>query len=116
MNSYYIEFRFGMGPQEDRVGFESHLDDVADAFADIPDVDGDVGADLDAGRVDVCVTVNAESRADAIAKALAAARTAIHTAGGHTPGWDGMLGKLLDNDEFALTSAPSDWAGRAVSC
>lgn len=112
MSSYYIELRFDMGPQQDRAGFDAHLDEVGDALADTPDVDGDVGADLDAGRVDICITVEADNRADAMAKALSAARSAIHTAGGHTPGWDGWLSKLLDNDDYALTSAPSDWATR----
>jgi len=115
MSSYYIEFRFDMGPQQDSAEFESHLDDVAEALTELSDVDGDIGGSLDAGRVDLCITVEADSRADAITRALSAARSAIHTAGGHTGGWDGWFSKLLDNDDYALTSTPSDWASRSVA-
>lgn len=111
MSSYYVEMTFTMGPQLD-AGFETHLDDVAAAFARLTDVDGDVGADLEAGRVDLCMTLDAADRIDALGKAVTAARTAIHTAGGNTSGWERMLSKLLDDDEYLLRSAPSAWADR----
>lgn len=113
MNSYYVEMTFEMGPQKDREGFERHLDDVAEAFADVDDVDGDVGADSEKGRVDLCMTITAESPVDALARAVTAARTAVHTAGGRTPGWDNLLSKLLDAEDYALKSIPSTWATRA---
>lgn len=91
---------------------EAHLDDVADAFADIADVDGDVGVNVATGRVDLCMTLAAESPADAIGKAISAARTAIHAAGGGTPGWDDLLQKVLDNEEFRSTVAPSELSSR----
>lgn len=95
---------------------ESHLDDVADAFADITDVDGDVGMDVATGRVDLCMTVLAEGQADAIGKAISAARTAIHAAGGRTPGWDGIIQKALEADEFCSTVAPSSLGTRLDGC
>lgn len=113
MNSYYVQLTLDMGQPEDRDVFEAHLDDVAEAFADITDVDGDVGVDLESGRVDLCMTVTAPSLADALGRAVTAARTAVHTAGGQTPGWDGLLKTLLDNDEYLLSSAPSSWGHRA---
>jgi hypothetical protein len=115
MTSYYIEMTLETGgvAEQDRKGFEQHLDDVAEAFSDISDVDGDVGADLAAGRIELCMTLSADSRLDALTKAVTAARTAIHAAGGGTPGWENMLTKLLDDDEYLLNSAPSAWASRA---
>jgi len=102
MTSYYIEMTFNMGgPLNERM--QAHLDDVAEAFAEITDVDGDVGVDIEAGRVDLCVTVSAEDRAKAVMKAFVAARTAVHTAGGLTAGWDGWLPKLLDADEYTTS-------------
>ncbi|MDC8992492.1 hypothetical protein PR371_00665 [Mycobacterium marinum] len=94
---------------------EAHLDDVAEALADITDVDGDVGMNVATGRVDLCMTVLAESQSEAIGRAISAARTAIHTAGGGTPGWDGMLQKVLENDEFCSKVAPSS-LGLELDC
>jgi hypothetical protein len=110
MTSYYVEMTFEMGPQQDQQGFERHLDDVAEAFAQVADVDGDVGADLAAGRVDLCMTVNAPDRQGALMTAFVAARTAVHTAGGVTGTWDGWLQKLLDADEYRSSVAPSTLA------
>lgn len=101
---------FELGTHGDRAGFEKHVDALADALAEVPDVDGDVGANLDTGRVELCMTLPADNRVDALGKAVVAARTAIHTAGGQTPGWEGYLVKLLDNEEYALASAPADWS------
>lgn len=112
MGSYYIEMTFDLGAPEDAEGFEAHLDGVAAAFAEIETVDGDVGADLETGRVDLCMTVPSDSRVDALSTAVIAARTAIHAAGGGTPGWDNLLARLLDEDDYLVRSAPSEWTAR----
>lgn len=113
MSSYYIEMTFDLGaPADDaRAAFEAHLDDVADAFEDLADVDGDVGTDLSVGRVDLCMTLAAGDRIEALARAVAAARTAIHAAGGATPGWDHLLSRLIDDDDYELRSAKSSTSG-----
>ncbi|MEE6175626.1 hypothetical protein [Mycobacterium sp. 050134] len=115
MTSYYIEFTFGSDRPFDEA-IEGHLDDLAEAFAGITDVDGDVGADLKAGRVDLCMTVNASDRSEALHKAFVAARTAVHAAGGHTGTWDGWLQKLLESDEYRTTVAPSSLRDYALGC
>jgi hypothetical protein len=112
MNGYYVEITFEMGRQDDRQGFEEHLDDVAEAFAAVADVDGDVGVDLATGRVDLCMTLSAKDRTEALVKAVGAARTAVHPAGGATPGWERMLSQLIDRDEYSSSVTPSAWAGR----
>jgi hypothetical protein len=99
MTSYYTEFIFETG-QPFSEAMEEQIDVVAEALARLTDVDGDVGIDMDKGRIDLCITVNADDRAQALLKAFAAARTAVHTAGGHTGTWDGWLQEKLDSDEY----------------
>ncbi|OBG92658.1 hypothetical protein A5697_06935 [Mycobacterium sp. E3251] len=79
---------------------EAHFDEVAEAFAGLTDVDGDVGVHLKEGRVDLCMTVNADDRPGALFKAFVAARTAVHAAGGGTSEWDSWLPTLLDADDY----------------
>lgn len=106
MTSYYVEFVFEMGgPFESDA--EAHFDEVAEAFADLAEVDGDVGVDLAAGRVELCMTIEAETRGDALHRAFVAARTAVHTAGGATHGWDGWLDQLLTSDSYRSSIVPS---------
>jgi hypothetical protein len=109
MTSFYVEMTFGegQGPLTDVT--LAHLDDVADAFADLDDVDGDVGVDTDAGQVQLCMTLTAETPPEALLKAFTAARTAVHTAGGHTGTWDGWLEKMLEDDQYRSSVAPSSW-------
>jgi hypothetical protein len=108
VNSYSVQLTMLLNePINDEL--EAHLDGVAEAFTDIPDVDGDVGMNVAKGQVDLCMTLAADSPADAIAKAIVSARHAIHAAGGNTPGWDGMIPKLLETEEFQSTVMPSAW-------
>jgi len=99
MTSYYTEFIFETGEPfgED---IEDIIDDLAEAVDGLTDVDGDVGVNMEKGRIDLCITVNADDRPQALLKAFAAARTAVHAAGGHTGTWDGWLRKQLDSDEY----------------
>lgn len=106
MTSYYVEFIFNVSGPVDEAA-QDHFDEVHEAFAAIPDVDGDVGVNLAEGRVDLCMTVDADDRQDALMKAFIAARTAVHAAGGATPSWDGWLTKLLDSDNYRSNITPS---------
>lgn len=112
VSSYCVEMRFDLGAHADfdRDAFEAHVDDVAEALAEIPDVDGDVGADLSRGLIDLCITVPGATREDALGRAITAARTAVHAAGGATVGWDGLLAKMLDSDDYTL----SNWKSTAT--
>ena len=78
------------GPLED---FEERVDVLADALHDLEDVDPgiedpDLAAHLTRGRVDVQMTVEAEDPAEAATKALTTLRTAVHSIGDATPGWE----------------------------
>jgi hypothetical protein len=99
MTSYYTEFIFETG-QPFGEEMEEHIDAVAEALGEIGDVYGDVGINMEKGRIDLCITVNAEDRPEALLKAFTAARTAVHAAGGNTGSWDGWLQKQLDSDEY----------------
>lgn len=107
--SFYVEMTFGDGGPVTDITL-ANLDDVAEAFADLDDVDADVGADVDAGRVQLCMTLKADNPPEALLKALAAARSAAHAAGGSTCTWDGWLEKMLDNAQYRSSVAPSSWA------
>jgi hypothetical protein len=108
--SFYVELSFddGGGPLSDAM--LAQLDDVADAFADLDNVDGDVGADVATGRVQLCMTLTADNPPEALYKAFIAARTAVHTAGGHTGTWDSWLEKMLNEAQYRSSVAPSTWA------
>lgn len=106
MISYYVEFGFTINTAFDK-NAEQHFDQVADAFADLAGVDGDVGVDMQAGKVELCITIIAADRAEALHKAFVAARTAVHAAGGATHGWDGWLEEMLAADSYRVSITPS---------
>ena len=106
MTSYYVEFVFDMGAPF-AADAEDHFDEIAAAFADLAGIDGDVGVDCGAGRVELCMTLEAVDRQEALLAAFAAARTAIHAAGGATSGWDGWLDRLLESDNYRSSITPS---------
>jgi hypothetical protein len=111
MTSYYVEMTVAIDMDDDRAGLEAHLDKVAEAFEDVADVVGDVGADFGTGRIDFCMTVSAGDETDALGKVVSAARTAVHTAGGQTAGWDGLLTHVLESRQYRSSVAPSTWGG-----
>lgn len=77
------------GPMGD---FEAHTDRLMDALLSLQDlIDPDIGGNLAARRVDITMTVEADSIPDAAYKSLCAVRTAIHAAGGATPGWEQLI-------------------------
>jgi len=114
MTSYYVEFFFDFGYPFDEAT-EAHFDEVAEALAQLDGVDGDVGLDIEAGRVELCLTVEAKDRPEALVAAFTAARTAVHTAGGATRGWENMLNRLLDTDNYRSSISPSSLA-RGNTC
>ena len=69
---------------------EGHLDDVMAELLELAGVE-DPSIELDASGEDIRVTfmivVEAEDTFSAVSTAQAAIRTAVHAAGGNTPGW-----------------------------
>lgn len=106
VTSYYVELVFDTGGPFSE-GAEDHFDQIAAAFTGLSDVDGDVGVDSAAGRVELCMTLEAADRQEALRLAFIAARTAVHTAGGATHGWDRLLDELLESDNYRSSITPS---------
>jgi len=73
---------------------EAEAEAIMESLVDLEQVDlrlssSAVGLDLAVMTLDVEVTVRGDDYQDCIQHALAAIRTAIHSAGGGTPGWPG---------------------------
>lgn len=72
---------------------EQRIDPLMEALLDLEAVDDaitdpDLAADISTGRVDIQMLVDAADPAEAMVKALAALRAAIHAIGDATPGWE----------------------------
>lgn len=67
---------------------EACLDDVMEELLRLGALDPAVGATLATREVEVSVVVEAPSLDEAVKVGSATIRSAIHCAGGHTPGWD----------------------------
>ena len=88
---------------------ESHLSAVMDSLLDLNADDATVGAALAAGQVEISVSVEADSVAGAVDAGFAVIRSAIHAAGGATPGWDmdfvSVRSVLVDEEAENLVNA-----------
>jgi hypothetical protein len=102
---FYVELRCQGDPSED---LESQLDVIMDALCAEPgDADADIGADLVAGTVDFCVSIQADNPSEALAKVQAFVRSALHGAGIRTPGWE-RIAELVERGDAVATVRPSE--------
>ncbi|KJE24863.1 hypothetical protein FF36_00870 [Frankia torreyi] len=75
--------------------FETRTDQLMDALLTLEDlIDPDIGGNLTEGRMDITMTIEADTIPDAAYKSLCAVRTAIHAVGGATPGWERLIQKM----------------------
>lgn len=111
VQGYYVELTTVVQPTD---AFKS-IDDVEERIVDplleaFEGVEGpedvDLGFDLAIGQLTISMFIEANTQAEALAVATAAARTAIHATGGHTPGWDGRGD--LPEDAFQSSVRPAD--------
>jgi len=77
---------------DDATDIETQAEAIMDSLVDLEQVDdrlssAAVGLDLAAMTLDIEVTVTGNDYEECVNHALAAVRTAIHSAGGATPGW-----------------------------
>ncbi|HEX7309011.1 hypothetical protein [Lentzea sp.] len=104
--SYYVEVTCASSAVA--MDLENHLDAVMDALQSEPGIeDADIGANLTNGTVEFCLHLDAEDSSDALRKAHVLVRSALHAAGGATPGWEQMIQAIRD-DEAATTVRPSE--------
>jgi hypothetical protein len=66
---------------------EASLDEVMEELLRLGAEDPAIGGALEAGEVEISLTVDAPSPEDAVPVALSTIRAAIHAAEGHTPDW-----------------------------
>lgn len=93
---------------------DARFDALADALYELDEADPavcdtDLTARLADGRVTAAMVVDADDPADAATKALCAVRTAIHTIGDATPGWETATGvmRIAPADETSRLFAPA---------
>lgn len=92
MNHYSFDISIQFPTDCPEAEFDSIFDLIADAADALTGMDADAGANTAARTIDLCMTfTGSDDQSDAIAKAISAARTALHTAGMHTPGWDQII-------------------------
>ncbi|MGQ0778071.1 MAG: hypothetical protein ACT4NY_27280 [Pseudonocardiales bacterium] len=102
---FYVELRCQGTPSAE---LDAQLDVIMEALIAEPGgVDADVGADLVAGTVDLCVSVQADDGGAALSRALAFVRSALHGVGIRTPGpqW---IAELVDRGDAVATVRPSE--------
>lgn len=90
MSWFYIEFRLVFEGFSD-AELERIFEDVADCLVDMSGMDADAALDLGERAVEMSMSLQADRAEDATTRAFSAARTAIHTAGGSTEGWEKVI-------------------------
>ena len=90
MNWFHIEFRLEFEDFSD-TDLETIFEDAADCLADMDGMDADASLNLATRTIEMSMSINAERAEDAVTRAFAAARTAVHVAGGSTPGWEKII-------------------------
>lgn len=98
MNRHVVRLLAETDQLDERAATEvlAHIDDVIDALEDIEDGDGriiqcDISVSLHNHQIQIDVEVAADDRLEATSIAISAIRTAIHVAGGATPGWEDLI-------------------------
>jgi hypothetical protein len=85
---YYLVITCKMvGPSEPEL--DALFEPLADAVADLSDViDADLGANTAEGLFNFTMAIDAPDEVSALQMGLVAVRSAVHAAGGATPGWE----------------------------
>ena len=97
MSTHRVEIPFAF---DDMAGHSvEHLNAITAELLEIG-VSGGVLFDRARGRAALVLDVEADDQVDAVQLAFTAARTAIHAAGGATPGWERMAARAVEDLEF----------------
>lgn len=89
---------------------DDHAFIVLDHLHDLDDiVDPDVYIDLSESLVTLELITKGTSDLDAVRNGLAAMRTAIHTAGGTTHGWEDDFADVSDLTPFPIDAPTTEW-------
>jgi hypothetical protein len=104
MKNWHVEFVFELPEEIDRDFLEGHIESVLEV---LDDLDGVVDADSTINYVDrkLTIYVGTEPFDDpltVLSSTVPALRTAIHSAGGSTPGWEGLLKDMMQSLRLAV--------------
>jgi hypothetical protein len=104
----------GQDETEGHAYLEAQLDEVMAQLLELeesPDLqvtDSDISATLADGRVEISVVIEADSLDKATVVGHGAIRSAVHAAGGHTPGWQSDHAAAWELDVQASTQRSLD--------
>jgi hypothetical protein len=88
MSSYYVEVQY-LWDGASREQLDDHADKLMAALMVEPNlIHPDVGINFEAAVVDVCTSIEGDDEPDALRRALVAVRSAVHSIGGYTQGWE----------------------------
>lgn len=109
MNTYLIQLEATTNPAtiEHPNQILEHIEAVFDALTELEGeqlTETDLSANLAEARIAFELTINATDAIDAFGIAATMIRTAIHTAGGSTPGWEHLVQAITTNTR-TLTEA-----------
>lgn len=98
MDTHRVEIQFAFP----RLAAQSveHLNHVIEELTAIG-VTGGVLFDQDRRYAALVLDMPGDDHADAVHRAFTAARTAIHAAGGATPGWEATIARVLESLDFS---------------
>lgn len=103
MKTWFVEFSATLPGDVDRANLEEHLEAVLIELDSLDGItDADMAIDYDEPRVMFSMYVQAEDDSSAIAQVGTAMRTAIHAAGGGTPGWEKMLARMPSHRRYEI--------------
>lgn len=90
---------------DDRVTMEEFLDEVMDQLRGLDGVEGpSIISDNEKREVLVAIRVHNDSPEAALIHGVSAVRTAIHTCGGKTPGWERLMVRAYELMPESLVS------------
>lgn len=103
MTTWYIEFSAPLPPSVSRERAVEHVEDVLLELETLDSIsDADVMIDHGTGRVMFSMYVAGEDQAEALTRVATGTRTAIHAAGGGTPGWETLISRMLDSSRYEI--------------
>ncbi len=106
MKTWFVEFSATLPDDVDRAVFEQHIEAVLgelDSLANI--TDADMSVDYSEPRVAFAMYITAKDDIDAISQVTTAMRTAIHAAGGGTPGWEEKISEVIQSRRYEIREA-----------
>lgn len=102
MKNWIVEFSVGLPDNFESDRYADHIESVLETLDDLDGI-ADADATLSAGERVLRLHMCAEGADcfDVLGRSLTALRTAIHTVGGSTPGWEKMLAEMMDRGSLA---------------